>query len=35
MKTADYNQIAVHKDLEGKDRIACGRIDNVAVANNS
>lgn len=35
MKQRDYNQIEIHKDLEGKDRVACGRVDNVATAQNS
>lgn len=35
MRNAGYNQIAIHKDLEGKDRIASGRVDNVATAAHS
>jgi len=30
MDTAGYNDVLVHKDLEGKDRFVTGRIDNVA-----
>lgn len=35
LEKADYNQIAIYKDLEGKDRVASGRIDNVAIAAHS
>lgn len=30
MKNAGYNDVLVHKDLEGKDRFVTGRVDNVA-----
>lgn len=30
MKAAGYNDVLVHKDLEGKDRFVTGRVDNVA-----
>jgi release factor glutamine methyltransferase len=30
MRAAHYNDVLVHKDLEGKDRFVTGRIDNVA-----
>jgi release factor glutamine methyltransferase len=30
MNIAHYNDVLVHKDLEGKDRFVTGRIDNVA-----
>ncbi len=33
MHAACYNDILVHKDLEGKDRFVTGRIDNVANSN--
>jgi release factor glutamine methyltransferase len=32
MKNAGYNDVLVHKDLEGKDRFVTGRVDNVANA---
>lgn len=35
MKQRGYNQIKIHKDLEGKDRVASGRVDNVAITQNS
>lgn len=35
MKKHAYNQVCIHKDLEGKDRVASGRIDNVAITANS
>lgn len=35
MKQRGYNQIKILKDLEGKDRVACGRVDNVAITQNS
>ncbi len=35
MKQCGYNQIKIHKDLEGKDRVASGRVDNVALTKNS
>ena len=31
MKEHDYNQIQIHKDLEGKERVVSGRIDDVAI----
>jgi release factor glutamine methyltransferase len=34
MKDAGYNEVLVHKDLEGKDRFVTGRVDNVANARN-
>jgi len=30
MEAAGYNDILVHKDLEGKDRFVTGRVDDVA-----
>lgn len=35
MKQHDYTSIKISKDLEGKDRVASGRIDNVAITQNS
>ncbi len=35
MKQHGYNQIEIPKDLEGKDRVASGRVDNVAITQNS
>ena len=35
MKKHAYNQVCVHKDLEGKDRVASGRVDDVAITANS
>ncbi len=35
MKQRDYTQIKITKDLEGKDRVASGRVDNVAITQNS
>ena len=33
MNAAGYNDVLVHKDLEGKDRFVTGRVDNVANSN--
>jgi release factor glutamine methyltransferase len=33
MNAAGYNNVLVHKDLEGKDRFVTGRVDNVANAH--
>jgi hypothetical protein len=35
MKEHAYNQIEIIKDLEGKDRIATGRVDYVAPTTHS
>ena len=35
MEQHNYNQIHIQKDLEGKDRVAIGRIDNVAITKSS
>ena len=35
MEDAGYNDVRVHKDLEGKDRFVTGRVDNVAIFRNS
>lgn len=33
--SAGYTDVTIHKDLEGKDRVVSGRINNVAAAKNS
>ncbi len=35
MKQHGYNQIKITKDLEGNDRVASGRVDNVAITKNT
>ena len=35
MKQHGYTHIKIHKDLEGKDRVASGRVDNVAITQSS
>jgi release factor glutamine methyltransferase len=35
MQQHHYNDITIKKDLEGNDRVACGRVDHVAVTANT
>jgi len=35
MNHHDYHNVIIHKDLEGKDRVASGSIDNVAITKSS
>src|ERR1700733_217934 len=35
MQQHRYNDVTIKKDLEGNDRIACGRVDHVAISTNT